>query len=203
MNVKHDLNKLSQDRIERVHIDIMDGNFVPNLAFTPEFVKRLNETTSFFLDCHLMVENPEKWVDHFEKSGADLITIHVESTPHIHRVLQQIKETGKKVGIAVNPGTTLQSIAWLFPLVDQVLIMTVNPGFGGQKFIFEMVGKIKELNKLKKHFNYKFDIEVDGGINVKTGRLCLDAGANILVAGSYVFSGESISEQINNLRQLV
>ncbi|WP_056970588.1 ribulose-phosphate 3-epimerase, partial [Liquorilactobacillus vini] len=132
LNVKHDLNILLNEQIKRVHVDIMDGNFVPNLAFTPEFVKQLDESTNLFLDCHLMVKDPEKWVSFFANSGADLITVHVESTPHIHRVLQQIKELGKKVGIAVNPGTSLQAILWLLPLVDQVLIMTVNPGFGGQ-----------------------------------------------------------------------
>ncbi|WP_010580261.1 ribulose-phosphate 3-epimerase [Liquorilactobacillus vini] len=202
LNVKHDLNILLNEQIKRVHVDIMDGNFVPNLAFTPEFVKQLDESTNLFLDCHLMVKDPEKWVSFFANSGADLITVHVESTPHIHRVLQQIKELGKKVGIAVNPGTSLQAILWLLPLVDQVLIMTVNPGFGGQKFIFEMTDKIVELTQLKKRFNYDFDIEVDGGINDKTGKSCLDAGANILVAGSYIFSARNITEQINKLRVL-
>jgi ribulose-phosphate 3-epimerase len=181
---------LEQAGADYIHIDVMDGHFVDNLTFGAEVVKAIRPVTKCFLDCHLMVENPEKYVEAFAEAGADGMSIHVEATPHIHGALQKIRNHGMKPSVVINPGTPVDAIKYVLPLVDQVLVMTVNPGFGGQSFIPEVLPKITELTHLRKTMGLKFDIEVDGGVDDKTIALCKDAGANVFVAGSYVFNGQ-------------
>lgn len=179
-----------------VHIDVMDGIFVPNITFGPAVMKSIRDKTNHVFDVHLMITQPERYIEEFVKAGADMITIHVESTLHPHRVLQQIKSYGVKAGIVLNPGTSPETIKYLINDVDMVLVMSVNPGFGGQTFIESSVEKIKELRKM----NPNVDIEVDGGITDKTIGKCIEAGANIFVAGSYVFKGD-YAERIANLKK--
>lgn len=179
-----------------VHIDVMDGIFVPNITFGPAVMKSIRDKTNLVFDVHLMITQPERYIEEFVKAGADMITIHVESTLHPHRVLQQIKSYGVKAGIVLNPGTSPETIKYLINDVDMVLVMSVNPGFGGQTFIESSVEKIKELRKM----NSNVDIEVDGGITDKTIGKCIEAGANIFVAGSYVFKGD-YAERIANLKK--
>ena len=179
-----------------VHIDVMDGIFVPNITFGPAVMKSIRNKTNLVFDVHLMITQPERYIEEFVKAGADMITIHVESTLHPHRVLQQIKSYGVKAGIVLNPGTSPETIKYLINDVDMVLVMSVNPGFGGQTFIESSVEKIKELRKM----NPNIDIEVDGGITDKTIGKCIEAGANIFVAGSYVFKGD-YAERIANLKK--
>ena len=159
----------------------------------------LHRATKLKLDCHLMIDNPDEFATLFAKAGGDMIMVHVESSPHIYRVIQEIKANGARAGLVLNPGTPLTAVVELLPLVDQVLIMTVNPGFGGQKFIPQMVNKIQRLTAARKQLGLKFDIEVDGGINDETIQVCATAGANVFVAGSYVFGAKDPSSQIKKL----
>lgn len=179
-----------------VHIDVMDGIFVPNITFGPAVIKSVRDKTKLVFDVHLMITQPERYIEEFVKAGADMITVHVESTTHPHRVIQQIKSYGVKAGIVLNPGTPAESIKYLIDDVDMVLVMSVNPGFGGQSFIESAVRKIKEIREM----NPNVDIEVDGGITDKTIRRCIEAGANIFVAGSYVFKGD-YAERIAALKK--
>ena len=179
-----------------VHIDVMDGIFVPNITFGPAVIKSVREKTKLVFDVHLMITQPERYIEEFVKAGADMITVHVESTTHPHRVIQQIKSYGVKAGIVLNPGTPAESIKYLIDDVDMVLVMSVNPGFGGQSFIESAVRKIKEIREM----NPNVDIEVDGGITDKTIGRCIEAGANIFVAGSYVFKGD-YAERIATLKK--
>lgn len=183
-----------------VHIDVMDGNFVPNLTFGAPVVKCLRKTTEMFFDCHLMVEHPETYIADFKAAGADQIVVHVETTKHLHRCLQQIKAEGMRCGIALNPGTSLSTVEELLPYVDMVLLMTVNPGFGGQSFIETMVPKIATLKAMIEDSGREIDIQVDGGINDRTAKLVVEAGANILVAGSYVYGAKDVAAAIASLR---
>ena len=179
-----------------VHIDVMDGIFVPNITFGPAVIKSVREKTKLVFDVHLMITQPERYIEEFVKVGADMITVHIESTTHPHRVIQQIKSYGVKAGIVLNPGTPAESIKYLIDDVDMVLVMSVNPGFGGQSFIESAVRKIKEIREM----NPNVDIEVDGGITDKTIGRCIEAGANIFVAGSYVFKGD-YAERIAALKK--
>lgn len=179
-----------------VHIDVMDGIFVPNITFGPAVIKSVREKTKLVFDVHLMITQPERYIEEFVKAGADMITVHIESTTHPHRVIQQIKSYGVKAGIVLNPGTPAESIKYLIDDVDMVLVMSVNPGFGGQSFIESAVRKIKEIREM----NPNVDIEVDGGITDKTIGKCIEAGANIFVAGSYVFKGD-YAERIAALKK--
>lgn len=179
-----------------VHIDVMDGIFVPNITFGPAVIKSVRDKTKLVFDVHLMITQPERYIEEFVKAGADMITIHIESTTHPHRVIQQIKSFGVKAGIVLNPGTPAEAVKYLIDDVDIVLVMSVNPGFGGQSFIESAVRKIKELREM----NPNVDIEVDGGITDKTIGRCIEAGANIFVAGSYVFKGD-YAERIASLKK--
>ena len=179
-----------------VHIDVMDGIFVPNITFGPAVIKSVREKTKLVFDVHLMITQPERYIEEFVKAGADMITVHIESTTHPHRVIQQIKSYGVKAGIVLNPGTPAESIKYLIDDMDMVLVMSVNPGFGGQSFIESAVRKIKEIREM----NPNVDIEVDGGITDKTIGRCIEAGANIFVAGSYVFKGD-YAERIAALKK--
>lgn len=171
-----------------IHVDVMDGHFVPNLTIGPVVVQALKPRTQLPLDCHLMVSRPEEWVERFAKAGASIITVHAEATPHLDRLLNRIRELGCKAGVSINPGTPLAAVEEVLDLVDLVLIMSVNPGFGGQKFIEGSVAKVEKLKALRG--SRDFLIEIDGGINAANiGRL-RKAGVDVFVAGSAVFSGD-------------
>ena len=181
----------------------MDGHFVPNLSFGIPIVKSVRPHTQLPLDCHLMVENPENYINDFAEAGADIISIHAESTVHLHRALQMIRSAEVKAGLVINPATPVSMIADSLHMTDLVLVMTVNPGFGGQSFIKETVSKIEQLAALKQEHGYSYEIEVDGGINDETAKVCIEAGATVLVAGSYVYGASDAGQQITNLKQSV
>lgn len=184
-----------------IHIDVMDGHFVPNITMGPLIVEAVRKVTDLPLDVHLMIENPEKYIEPFIIAGADIITVHIEADLHIHRTIQEIKRLGAKAGVVINPGTSIQAIKSILADVDMVLIMTVNPGFGGQSFIPSTLGKIKELRTMIEQQSLHIEIEVDGGVNDETARLVAKAGANVLVAGSYVFNSKDRKQTISLLRE--
>ncbi|MGI2327234.1 ribulose-phosphate 3-epimerase [Planococcus sp. YIM B11945] len=171
-----------------IHIDVMDGHFVPNITMGPIVVEALRPLTSLPLDVHLMIEHPDQYIEDFVKAGADLITVHVEATPHLHRTIQLIRSLGAKPGVVLNPHTPIEAIQHVLEDVDMVLFMTVNPGFGGQKFIHSVIPKIEQLSRLIKEKGLSVDIEIDGGINEETIVQCAKAGANIFVAGSAIYN---------------
>ena len=177
------------------HLDVMDGHFVPSISFGADFVKAVRKETKIFLDVHLMVESPEKQIPFFLEAGADLITFHQEATPHAHRLVQQIHQAGKKAGIAINPGTSYSSIESLLHTVDLVLVMSVNPGWGGQKFIETSLEKIRALRLILAQIGRDVHIEVDGGIDSQTAKKVIASGANVLVAGSSVFHRGNKTEE--------
>ena len=198
-NFETELKKLEASGAEYAHLDVMDGHFVPNISFGAGVVASMRLHSKMVFDCHLMVSNPEHHIEEFARAGADIISIHVEATPHIHGALQKIRAAGVKPSVVINPGTPVEAIKNVLNLVDQVLVMTVNPGFGGQAFLPETMGKIRELVALREANQLSFDIEVDGGIDDKTIQMAREAGANIFVAGSYVFKGD-VSHQVQTLR---
>ncbi|TCD45800.1 ribulose-phosphate 3-epimerase [Streptococcus sp. X16XC17] len=198
-NFETELKRLEETGVEYVHIDIMDGHFVPNISFGADVVAAMRPHSKLAFDCHLMVSNPENHIETFARAGADIMTIHAETTVHIHGALQKIKAAGMKAGVVINPGTPLSAIEHVLNLVDQVLIMTVNPGFGGQAYIPEMAEKIAALVALRDKKELDFDIEVDGGIDDQTIHSAKGAGANVFVAGSYLFKGD-VQERVDRLR---
>ncbi|AGK71920.1 ribulose-phosphate 3-epimerase [Streptococcus cristatus] len=198
-NFETELKKLEASGAEYAHLDVMDGHFVPNISFGAGVVASMRPHSKMVFDCHLMVSNPEHHIEDFARAGADIISIHVEATPHIHGALQKIRAAGVKPSVAINPGTPVEAIKNVLNLVDQVLVMTVNPGFGGQAFLPETMGKIRELVALREANHLNFDIEVDGGIDDKTIQMAREAGANVFVTGSYVFKGD-VGHQVQTLR---
>ena len=171
-----------------IHIDVMDGHFVPNITLGPGIVKCLRPHTTLPFDVHLMIENPDQYIKEFKDAGADIITVHVEACRHLHRTLQLIKQYDMQCGVVLNPHTPLEMIKHVLSDVDWILIMSVNPGFGGQTFIPDSLNKISTLNQWRQEGNFSFIIEVDGGVNEETARLCEEAGADVVVAGSAVFN---------------
>lgn len=199
-NIKEQLQILKDKGIDHLHVDVMDGQFVPSQAFGPNTVNDLKKMTDFKLDVHLMIEDPEKHIPLYK--NADIITVHYESTRHLYRAIQLIKNMGLKACVAINPATSVSMIEEVLPMLDQVLVMTINPGVPGEKFIAQTMTKIEKLNQLKKEKNYHFNIEVDGNVNKDTINECLKAGANMFVSGSYVFNG-SILDNIDSLLEEV
>lgn len=190
-----DFAKLGQEIIEvekagadYIHVDVMDGHFVPNITIGPLIVEAIRPVTDLPLDVHLMIENPDTYIPAFAEAGATIISVHQEACVHLHRTIQLIKDAGVKAGVVINPGTPVELIKPILPNVDLVLVMTVNPGFGGQSFIQEAVHSISKLAAWRKTLNLDFEIEVDGGVNVDTAYQCVEAGADVLVAGSAIFN---------------
>ncbi len=184
------IHKLDEAGAQYVHIDVMDGMFVPSISFGMPLMKSIRPCTDRIFDVHLMIEEPVRYIDDFAEAGADLITVHAEACKHLDRTIEAIKEKGLLAGVAINPATPLSAIEWVLPKVDMVLIMTVNPGFGGQKLIPYTLDKVRALRAMIEKADLKTDIEVDGGINLENVTEAMDAGANIIVAGSAVFRGD-------------
>ena len=204
-----DFSKLGEEikAVERagadwIHIDVMDGHFVPNITIGPVVVSKIRKISNIFFDVHLMIENPGKYVEQFAKAGADLITIHAEVCEDILSTINKVKDLGCKVGVSINPETSINSIAGIIQDVDLVLIMSVHPGFGGQSFIGDVLSKIRETRKIIDKIDKKIHLEVDGGINGKTAKAAIENGADVLVAGNFVFTSVNYKDVIQSLKQL-
>jgi ribulose-phosphate 3-epimerase len=185
---------------EWIHIDVMDGHFVPNVTIGPIVVESIRKKTTLFLDCHLMIVNPAKYVDAFARAGANLITIHQESTPHPLPVIDHIRKAGCKVGISINPETSIETIRALIPMVDLVLIMSVHPGFSGQQFITDVIPKLKEAKEIIRQTRKQIYLEIDGGINEKNAKLVKQQGVDVLVAASFIFNSKDYRTAIKQLK---
>jgi ribulose-phosphate 3-epimerase len=187
----NEIKRLEEGGAEMIHVDVMDGHFVPNLTVGPPIIKSLRHHTRLPFDVHLMISPVHKYIQDYADAGADIITIHPEATKNLKESIQHIKFLNKRVGVSLNPETKINLITDLLEEIDLVLIMSVNPGFGGQKFMPEVLDKIRELKKIKDHKNLKFDIEIDGGINFDNNKLAIEAGANILVSGTTIFKSNN------------
>ena len=198
-NMEKIISELDQSKAEYIHFDVMDGDFVPNLTFGPQFISNLRTKTKKIFDVHLMINRVNKFLDDYIKAGSNIITFHYEINEDLNKLIDKIKQNRIKVGIALKPKTTCEEIKKYLHLVDQVIIMTVEPGFGGQTFLSDQVYKIESISKYIRENNLNVDIEIDGGINYETGKLCVDAGANILVAGSFLFKQSSLIMATNKL----
>jgi len=194
------VREIEMNGADYIHVDIMDGHFVPNITFGPVIVQTLKRITALPMDVHLMISEPDKYIKEFADVGADIVTVHQETCTHLHRTIQLIKDNGAKAGVSLNPATEVSTIKTIASDLDLILLMTVNPGFGGQKFIKSVLGKIEELRNLKEKNNYKFEIEVDGGVNPETAKLVAKAGAEVLVAGSAIFKQPDIGNACHDIK---
>jgi len=201
-NLERDVKMLNESSADWIHIDIMDGQFVPNISFGLPVMKAIHKHATKPLDVHLMIATPDDYIDDFKAAGAEILTVHYEACTHLHRTLQRIKAAGMKTGVALNPHTNVQLLKDVLQDIDLVLIMSVNPGFGGQKFIPHSIEKVKEIKALITAQQTNTLIEVDGGVNLETGKQLVDAGADALVAGSFVFGSENPIETIKKLGEL-
>ena len=202
-NLGSEIQMLNESDAKWIHIDIMDGMFVPNISFGFPVLEAINKISTKFLDVHLMIEKPERYLTQFKHAGANLITVHFEACTHIHRTIQEIKSLGCQVGVAINPGTPITVLNEIIQLVDLVLIMSVNPGFGGQTFIPNSVQKTKDVKALaNKCGNMNLKIEIDGGVSITNAKNLIAAGANVLVAGNFVFSSKNPKLTISDLLKL-
>jgi ribulose-phosphate 3-epimerase len=199
-NIQRDVEMLNASQADYIHVDIMDGMFVPNISFGIPVCEAINKHAKKPLDVHLMIEQPDRYLEAFRKAGAHGLTVHYEACPHLHRTVQHIKELGALPGVALNPHTPVEALSEMLGDLSLVLIMSVNPGFGGQKFIQNTYQKIAKLQSLKEKFGYTFKIEVDGGVNIDNAPLLVKEGVNILVAGSFVFSSENPLQTIADLK---
>lgn len=203
LNLGRQLGELETAGADYIHFDVMDGRFVPNISIGLPILEAVRRGTSLPIDTHLMIVEPERWVGSFIEAGSDSVTVHVEATDHLHRLIQTIRDAGANASVAINPATSLSAIEEVIPLVDQILVMTINPGFGGQLFLPEMVEKIRRLKSLVDRLNPACVIQVDGGIGEDTIAIAADAGATSFVAGTAVFQGGgSIGDNIRLLREI-
>lgn len=200
-NLAQSIQVVEQAGAEYLHIDVMDGHFVPNITIGPLVVKALRPHSNMLFDVHLMIEHPDRYIADFVQAGADLVCVHAEACTHLHRCVSQVKEMGAKVGVALNPHTPLSTIEYVLPMLDLVLLMTVNPGFGGQKFIPEVLPKIEKLAQMIKERGLATEIEVDGGVNIDTASLVAKAGASVLVAGSAIFGTPNPAQAVEEIRR--
>ena len=196
-----DVKKVEKAGCEYLHIDVMDGHFVPNMTLGPGIVKSLRKDVNMVFDAHLMIENPDNYIKEFADAGCDIIVVHQEACTHLHRTIQNIKSHGIKAGVALNPATPIETIKYVLQDVDMVLLMSVNPGFGGQSYIPVVTEKIKELKALIDEMNLDIDIEVDGGVKPSNIAEVVNAGANVIVAGSAIFNAGNIDEAVKSLRE--
>lgn len=196
-----DVKKVEKAGCEYLHIDVMDGHFVPNITLGPGIVKSLRKDVNMVFDAHLMIENPDNYIKEFADAGCDIIVVHQEACTHLHRTIQNIKSHGIKAGVALNPATPIETIKYVLQDVDMVLLMSVNPGFGGQSYIPVVTEKIKELKTLIDEMNLDIDIEVDGGVKPSNIAEVVNAGANVIVAGSAIFNAGNIDEAVKSLRE--
>ncbi|TNE53156.1 MAG: ribulose-phosphate 3-epimerase [Bacteroidetes bacterium] len=201
-NLQRDFELINESQADWFHVDIMDGVFVPNISFGFPVMEALQKTAKKPLDVHLMIQNPDAYIQHFAALGTEVLTVHYEACTHLHRTIQAIQQAGMKAGVALNPHTPVALIENVIESLDLVLVMSVNPGFGGQKFIEQAVEKVRQCRQLIDRINSKALIEVDGGVNLDTGKRLVDAGADVLVAGSFVFGSESPTQTIAALKQL-
>ncbi|MFB4162618.1 ribulose-phosphate 3-epimerase [Alteribacillus sp. JSM 102045] len=201
-HLKEEIKDVEQGGADYIHIDVMDGHFVPNITIGPLIVQAVRPHTKLPLDVHLMIEEPERYIPEFAKAGADIISVHVEACPHLYRTIHLIKEQGAKAGVVLNPATPVEMVKHILKDVDLILLMTVNPGFGGQSFIPEVVTKIEQVKNMLSEINHNAEIEVDGGVNKETAETCRNAGANVLVAGSAIYNQKDRQAAIEEIRGL-
>ena len=201
LKLEEQVRTVEENGADFIHVDVMDGHFVPNITFGPNIVKALRKITELPLDVHLMIENPDKYIPDFIKAGANIVTVHAEVCAHLNKTLNTIKSTGAKAGVSINPATPLNSIEEVTGLIDLLLIMSVNPGFGGQKFIPSSINKIERARKLLDKAESDAFLEVDGGISEDNAADVVRAGANVLVAGSAIFYSENIAASVQNIRK--
>lgn len=202
LNLSKDIRTMEQAGADAFHLDVMDGQFVPNISYGIPVIRAVRSATDLPLDVHLMTEDPEQFIDEYANIGVDMISFHIEATHHAHSLIKTIQDKGIKAGVALNPQTPVSSVEHLLADVDFILIMTVNPGFGGQSFISQCVDKVRTLTQIKNEYNLTLDIEVDGGINGETAKQCLAAGANLLVSGSHLFNADNAENAISTMRDL-
>jgi len=198
-NLRNQIIAVEKGGADWIHLDIMDGRFVPNITFGPVVVQAIRSCTKLPLDAHLMIETPDRYLEKFREAGVDRLTVHVEACTHLHRTIQKITELGMKAGVSLNPATHVSAIAEILPFVDQILVMTVNPGFGGQKFIESTLKKIEKISSMITQSKKEIELEVDGGIDAKNAHRLVDAGATVLVAGYSIFSQKNIQKAVKLL----